>query len=362
MALVFPYPQGKNDGELYPIFENLLVKRISLDSNIVEPKPLISLGNAPILYRGSLCFISGPAGSRKTSGLVLLCSDLICHNNIKDSPFAIPNSLTVLFIDTEQIKFDTHNIVKRVSHYVGYDLTQRNLFVYSFLEYDIELNPCLLEFLIAHHRPDVVIIDNVSHMGEGIIMELKAAELLLRNLRQIAQNYNIAIIGVLHTNEGTVINSPRGHGGSEAVREADLVLMFSDVPNENYSKVFPIKARREKPGLWGVAIDEKGIPYYHKIENNPQKSSDRIDSSKINKDQYKKYLREIPKEGMTSKELTSMNDQIDKYNPVGSKKTSSNAYNRLKKLKELKLIVQINGRYYFNDNQITREDKENDFI
>ena len=128
--------------------------------------------------------------------------------------------------------------------------------------------------------------------------------------------------------------------------------MFSDIPNENYSKVFPIKARREKPGLWGVAIDEKGIPIYHKIENNPPKSNDRIDSSIMNKDNYKKYLKAIPKEGMTSKEITQMIDQVDKYSPTNSKKISTTAYNRLKALKDLKLVIQIKGRYYLNNNQL----------
>ena len=349
MSTIFPYPDNPQELEkLQEILERLLEKRISLDSNIVEPEPLISLKDAPILYRGSLCFISGQAGSRKTSGLVLLCADMICHEKIIDSPFTIPNSLNILYIDTEQIKFDTQRIVKRVSHYAGYESTQQNLFVYPLLGYSIELNPSLVEYLIVHHRPDVVIIDNVSHMGEGVIMDLRVAELLLRNLRQMAEKYNTAIICVLHTNEGSSINSPRGHGGSEAVREADLVLMFSDVPEENYSKVSTIKARRKKPEYWGVSIDNNGIPYYHEII--PTRTSTHFTKNNDSKKQidYTKYFAIIPITGIKYNDLARRIDEMD-GREIKKNKPSKTAERRINEMKSINLIYDRNGLYFRND-------------
>lgn len=349
MATVFPYPHNKDEQEkLQKILDNLLDKRISLDSNIEEPDPLISLKDAPILYRGSLCFISGQAGSRKTSGLVLLCADMICHEKIIDSPFTIPNSLNILYIDTEQIKFDTQRIVKRVSHYAGYQLTQQKLFVYPLLEYSIELNPCLVEFLIVYHRPDIVIIDNISHMGEGVIMDLKVAELLLRNLRQVAEKYNIAIIGVLHTNEGSSINSPRGHGGSEAVREADLVLMFSDVPEENYSKVSTIKARRKKPEYWGVSIDNNGIPYYLEILQTNKTTQFKRYNNSLKHIDYTKYFNLIPITGIKYNDLARRIDEMD-GREIKKNKPSKTAERRINDMKSMNLIYDRNGLYFRKD-------------
>lgn len=342
-APIFQLPEGCNEEVLSALMATVRAKRMDTTKKVIEPELLIGMGKAPILYRGSMCFVCGQAGTRKTTALTLLCSDLMKPGTIPNSPFTIPKALRVLFVDTEQADFDAQQINIRVKSLIG---TEESIYVYPLIDVDLEFIPAVVEQLVAEIKPDVCVIDNVAHMGHGFVMDIEVAELLVRNLRRLAVRHNAAVIGVIHMNEGTQTSRPRGHGGSEAVREADLVFQFIEDESKEFSVAEAIKARRMRPQKWGVSIDENGKPYYHDV---PQKTpTAKATTAKAkNPDTYAKYVALLTPFGMAANEFGRAIDEADGVRLKSPKQSPRRTtYDLMAKMAEAGAVAKVNGRYY----------------
>lgn len=332
-------PQAVED-----LMKGVLAKRVDLEHPTPRPELLVSMGKAPIFRVGSLMFACGQAGSRKTSALTLMAADMIRPGLIPNSPFTITRPLKVLYIDPEQHPADTEFINDRVRRLIGSD---EGIFTYPLVEYPTETIPLIVEQLVKYHRPDVTIMDNVAQMGSGVIMDIDRAEMLMRNLRRLAVTYSTAFVGVLHINETqdkAAKGKPRGHGGSEAVREADLVMRFVEDEGETFSQAEAVKARMLKPQKWGIAIDAEGLPYYHAIEIEAPKP-------KHNPDKYANIVALIPPTGISYTDLyRKMHKEADL--------TEATAKRWIKDMVTAKAIVSYNGLYYSPSNAPQKSEED----
>lgn len=310
------------------------LKPLDLDNPPEDPEQLLMEDDAPILHAGSIAFIFGRAGTRKTTALTLLAADLIKPDTIENSPFTIKRPLRVLYIDTEQADFDSIVINRRVMQLVG---TNEGLKTYSLLGAQPRIIPAVIQELIKKDSPDVCIIDNVADVGSGLIMDIEKAEVTLRNLRSLAVTYHCGILGVLHSNENENSRSPRGHEGSEAVRRSDIVLQIKseDEALQQYSTVEAIKSRRKRPQKWAVAIDEQGMPYYRVL------SDEDLQPAKVsrNPDKYAQIIAKIPAAGCSHTQLTSIITTI-------SNKSKPTADRWIKEMRDAKIITLFESRYY----------------
>ncbi len=326
---IFPLPEGCDKDKFAAIMADVLTKRIDVTKPIPEPELLIGMGSAPILRRGGLCFVCGQAGSRKTSALTLLCADAMRPGYVKDSPFTIPKPLRVLYVDPEQHAGDTQWINQRIAKLIGSD---QYIDTYPLISYPTELLPCIVEGLMSRKEYDICVVDNIAQLGKGIVMDIDKAEDLVRNLRRLAVIYNCGFIGVIHMNEGNYTKRPRGHGGSEAVREGDLVLQFVEDKNEDCSFAEAIKARKMKPGKWCIAIDNNGLPYYKELPKVAEKTPKNLD-------EYAKIVEKIPTFGMNFNELRDAVVEVRKIKPTTAKDYPG-------KMVKAGAVRFENGRYY----------------
>lgn len=335
---IFDAPENYTESQLDSVMQRVRAKRIDANKPLPEPELLMGMGNAPILRRGSLCFVCGQAGSRKTSALTLICADMMKPSHIPNSPFTIPRPLKILYIDPEQHEGDTQRINIRIKSLIGSD---ESIDTYPLIEFPTDLIPYIIEQLLRDGNYDICVIDNVAQMGKGIIMDIDKAEELVRNLRRLAVTYNCGFFGVIHMNEGAKTNRPRGHGGAEAVREGDLVWQFIEDSGKDFSVAEALKARLLKPQKWAISIDERGLPYYHDaIPTSPQLP---------NSDKYATIVEKIPINGMSYAELQKL---ISDTSGVAL----STAKSWITTMDKNKVVDKILGRYYKPNTKIVEDD------
>lgn len=343
---IFDVPDGATDEVMEAVVARMLATRITEDSEFEEPETLLSMASndAPVLRANGLAFICGQAGSRKTTGLTLMCADMIDPGKIPNSPFKVSRPLKVLYLDTEQAPVDTNRIMKRAKSLV--DDTSR-LILHSLTEFAVAYIPTLLERAVEVYKPDVVVIDNAAQIGMGNVMDIDRAEILIRNLRRIAVAYNAAVLGVIHVNENESRatkngkQTPRGHVGRESVRQADIVLQFLDNESALYSEAEALKHRYLKPDKWGVAIDADGIPCYVDLTQSTLADMEHASAGAAtgNPDTYAKVLSQIPPTGMAPSELHAC---VNAIKPMAKR----NQERWVAEMVKAQLIIKVKGRYY----------------
>lgn len=351
-APIFDLPDKyqENPEQLKNLLERVKALRIDIDNPIAETETLVRIETSPILKVGSLMFVSGQAGSRKTTALTLLAADCIRPNHIPNSPFNVARPLKVLFIDPEQHPADTQKINQRCARLIGEEYVKSYLSVYPLVSFPTTEIPIIVEELIKTDRPDIVIVDNVMQMGNGAVMDIDKAEILLRNLRRLAVQYNAAFIGVIHTNETGDKKQggrARGHGGSEATREADLVVNFVEDESETLSVAHIKKSRWKKPAKWAVSIDENGTPIYVDAPTETETKSN-------NPDTYREIAESIGILGLSHSELKQM--IIDTR-----QKSETTAKKYISAMLQSGVIAKVNGRYYSASNAPENEATDQPF-
>lgn len=351
---IFEAPEGYTEDSLRSIMQRVRAKKVNVNNPIEEPELLIAMGEAPILRKGSLCFVCGQAGSRKTSALTLVCADMMRPGHIQNSPFTIKRPLRILYIDPEQHEGDTQRINLKIRYLIGSD---EGIDTYPLIEFPTEVLPYIIEQLLKSGNYDVCVIDNVAQLGKGIVMDIDRAEELVRNLRRLAVIYDCGFFGVIHMNEGQRTNRPRGHGGAEAVREGDLVWQFIEDNGKTFSVAEALKARLMKPQKWGVAIRTEsvmvngksiklGVPYYCNASVETKTTP-----KKTNPDKYTKYLDLLPLTGISANDLGRAIDKLEGKDVKKGQKPSRSAYTIITQMssEEVGLIIKMNGLYYATD-------------
>lgn len=352
-------------GDLSPEYmQKLLSSIVPTDpDNMPEPpEALLSLNGNVIMRRGTMLILAGKAGCRKTSLATLLCADAVAPNVVTNSPISVPRPLRVLYIDPEQAEYDTAVILKRLQ-----TLTKQhkpNVFVIPLVRLDFNDIAPAVELATQMYQPDIIVVDNVMQMARGATMDLDVSEILCRNIRRLAVEYNAGFMGIIHDNENSATKGVRGHGGNEARREAEMIvhLQAFDGDDFDFSLGEWIKTRWEKPAAFGIYYDkENNCPAYltaeECAEQNPdagrqkQKPTTKREANKNAISEFHQLLAEhIRPDGLTPTEFYAMGSRLysDLY---GKEKTRCE--NSIKKtdrpaMLKANLITEANGKIYRN--------------
>ena len=294
------------------------------------PAPVLMLRGECILRRQRIVLITGCAGSRKTSVLTLLCSAM--QGSKITSEMLASGTLKGLYIDTEQNPDQTDRIINRVITATGTDFDSVGLAVYNLLDLPRNYIAPAIEALIKEFHPDYVVIDNTTDTVETT-MDDTVAELAGYQFRQIAQKYNLCLIGVVHSNEGKADGTPRGWIGKELLRRADVLLYLTN--KGDYSTASFKKFRDGKaPDEFSVYIDnESGLPMLGKTETPPHAKA------VSNPDKYADIVKNIPLMGFSYSELK---DEIART----SGKSPQTAERWISTMSKDEIVIVRNGRYY----------------
>ena len=100
-------------------YEKILEECIIDPNNpIPEPEVILSYNGVPVLWRGGKSFICAVAKARKTTALTLFSAILLGKDETANGFKALP-ACRVLFVDTEQAKYDSQKILNRVQGYAA---------------------------------------------------------------------------------------------------------------------------------------------------------------------------------------------------------------------------------------------------
>ena len=321
--------------------EKLLASEIDVNNLPPSPQPLLFLDGCCILRRQRMAVITGKAGSRKTSFLTLLCSAM---GGGHVSPRLKANGVFKgVYLDTEQPPDLTAKIKERLKAMGGEKETR----VFNTLDMPKEFLIKLVEYITQKSNADYIILDNGTDIFDGVMNE-EQASFAGRFLRQLAVAYDICVICVVHQNEGESNTTPRGWIGRELIRKSYYAFLVKNKPGAGYSELSFPKIRESKElNPTKILHDEKtGFPML-------EDSATSATSTEPNPDKYADIVREIPPNGISYTELSSL--IMSKTN-----KAESTANKWVKDMINANVISKDNDRYYARQEPFIFSDSTDD--
>jgi len=173
-----------------------------------EPPALFTLGGVEVICKQSLCLTSGwkKAGKSNWSGLLMAASVHPEHAVLNGQLKSIFGDIKIVTLDTEQPLKDARRTYRRVMQTAGFtsgeDWTKHGLFNFSvkdFPEADVYI---AAEILCKKIKPDLLIIDGIADIMQSINKE-DEAKLVFKWAAWLAQEYDCAVMGMLHLNQGS---------------------------------------------------------------------------------------------------------------------------------------------------------------
>lgn len=199
------------------------LRALEIHANDHYSEPLWSLtrngiGLAPL---GNIMAIAAPMKSGKTWLLQIFATAMLRGEFMG---FRCPiEDARVLWFDTEQDRYDTMMILRRIQQLCGWKDTQADnpkLHIYSLRSMDkmdatesVPKNRLMaIRAAVEYYRPTVVLIDGVRDLLDDF-NDLKESNDLVQALMEMSADTGCAIWNVLHVNPGS--DKMRGHLGTE---------------------------------------------------------------------------------------------------------------------------------------------------
>ncbi len=221
---------------------------------------LFKRGDVGVIANKNLHTVKGKTGTRKT----FLAMDFILAAMGKSDIFSLNGDepLTVLWCDVEQ---DPDTIVERATtaftargvtpdmpvHVLTLKMTERK-----------ERKAVIME-AVRLVKPKLLIIDVMPKIMEiGINEKHDTAEAFNEEFCQLAQEYDCAVIGVIHTNKDAGDDNAGGHGGTTQEQLSAEVYMMKDGCIQNTKRRFskelpPIKILHKDD--WTISADSNVV-------------------------------------------------------------------------------------------------------
>lgn len=278
-----------------------LLAATMIDPSKPEPEPdtLLSYNGTPILWRGGKAFVCGVAKTRKTTTLTIVSAMLLsCFAS--ERGFKSAENLRVLYADTEQSRADSQRILFNTAKLAGVSASNLAFDVLNLNKLDPEQIKGVIEMMLQQgeengKRYDVLILDNWTDCVNSVLDDKECTE-FSRQLRELAEVYNIATLSVIHANESSRNDDrPNFRGwGSEEARKSDLTMFLKDMGD--YSNVTFGRCRGRRPEGFSVSHDDFGLPCLYTPTA----------AETANPDKYADIVAKIPKEGLSYKELCNL--------------------------------------------------------
>lgn len=303
----------------------LAASLIDPDKPEPEPETLLSYQDTPVLWRGCKAVVCGVAKARKTTTLTIL-SAIIMGRDETTKGFRTAAGLRLLYIDTEQARYDSQKILRRVAELNN---TKAGLLKFDVLNVS-RLSPDqikgVMEVALQVKGYDIVILDNWTDAVESV-MDDKDCTKFSRQLRELAEEYNIAILSVIHANESAKKDDRPDLRGwaKEETRKSDITLYLKDMGD--YSQASFGKCRGKRPEGFCVA-HANNLPCIY--TPTPEETA--------NPDRYAEVVAKIPPTGMRYKDLCTL--------ITTTAKVSDSTAKRWAKSMTGGAVKEVNGLYY----------------
>lgn len=210
------------------------IARLAEQSVVCDP-PLISMGEIPIIRRGTINIIQGKFGSHKSRLAEMFCSFLIA-NSTNCLPYYLnfdktDEAITVVYVDTERnLKEELPTAIQSIKQKGCYGLTDNPVdFRFTSIK-QIPRNKRLeaVKSFIEQVRsqtnyPMFVLLDVVTDCVANFNDPVESMK-LFDYLGNLCENYDATFMLVIHQNPGG--EKARGHTGTEAANKASTVMQI----------------------------------------------------------------------------------------------------------------------------------------
>ncbi|MDJ1467284.1 AAA family ATPase [Xanthocytophaga flava] len=227
---------------------------ITLDYQLRNTQPALRIGDSELINKGEFITVIGAPASGKSNLLEDLMAGFVCHVTNTPYPYsmvdfhypAATSSSRGLFIDFERPSDDVARSLKRTLKRLSVNESLiengrlRNVATYSMIELETaeqkreEIRQLLEEAIIQGTPFDYLILDGCLDLTKDM-NDSEDAVLVVRWIRTLASEFNLAIICTLHPNKNS--ETAAGHFGSFLHRYSRAFLLLKLVSQPDGTRV-----------------------------------------------------------------------------------------------------------------------------
>lgn len=230
---------------------------IRLENDYPEPQYLLTAPNGTgTCPRGDIVGTKAKSKNGKTIFVSMLGASIHKSNVFMKSNF---QGSTILYFDTEQNERNTARVLRRMNALCGYDtkVSKDEIRAYSIRRIDTLSRWAYITEQVNKRNPAAIIIDGIVDLVQDF-NDIKESKEFINKLLQFAQDKDICIICVLHTNKSQDDHGMRGHLGTILEQKASDV--FEIVKNGSIFTVTETECRNKAIDSFSFVLDNDCIP------------------------------------------------------------------------------------------------------
>lgn len=263
------------DEQTVAIKESLITTKTQLKSVEI----FLSIGGVNIIESGDIYGVKGKPKSGKTSAnkamIVAALTGEFCGIKAKKE------GLKIVYIDTEQKPSDTQQILKNLVYQAGdvpNDYIDSHFHLLAFRKRDYTTLANDLLRVVIDYRPDIIIADGIADFVSSFNDEVASKDIILLELR-IVEDFDCAIINLIHENKAYDDHNPKGHLGQLLAQKCAMMMETT-----NQGEIIKVKCTEKRHKLmpdWYLMYNEQGMLV------DAQESYSNVQSEKKSKDASK---------------------------------------------------------------------------
>jgi len=231
---------------------------ILLENEYPEPRYSLTIGGIGTLPQGDIAAIKAKSKNGKTYLASIFGASV--HGSDAFGMQSQVRGSTVLYFDTEQNERNTARVLRRMNALCGYDtkVTKQEVRAYSIRRIDTASRWAYITEQVNMRNPSVIIIDGIVDLVKDFNDPIESKE-FVSNLLKFAQERDISIICILHTNKAKDDNNMRGHLGT--ILEQKAADIFEVVKNGSTFTVKETECRNQPIDEFSFVLDNDGMPH-----------------------------------------------------------------------------------------------------
>lgn len=277
--------------------------RIRTDTVVPDLEYALEVDGTGFFARRDIHAVKAKAKAGKTTTLKVFIAALL-----QGQMFRVKSLLEkprIVYFDTEQNRKDTKSILDDVAAMteLSPEVIDSQVVLHSLRRVDREdLLPLLCQAL-ADEKPNVVFIDGIVEFV-GSFNDESESKQIIKDLLVLSEEYNCAIICVLHTNKADEDHNMRGHLGTMLAQKAATVLECKKERGSSVITVSCSESRHEEPTEWSIMFAEDG-----RIVDATEQRKIQLEQRKAEQQQKRQEAIEKEKQERLQKCLTILRDK-----------------------------------------------------
>ena len=277
--------------------------RIRTDTVVPDLEYALEVDSTGFFARRDIHAVKAKAKAGKTTTLKVFIAALL-----QGEMFRVKSLLEkprIVFFDTEQNRKDTKSILDDVAAMteLSPEAIDSQVVLHSLRRVDREdLLPLLCQALMDE-KPDVVFVDGIVEFVSSFNDESESKQ-IIKDLLGLSEEYNCAIICVLHTNKADEDHNMRGHLGTMLAQKAATVLECKKERGSSVITVSCSESRHEEPTEWSIMFAEDG-----RIVDATEQRKLQLEQRKAEQQQKRQEALEKEKQERLQKCLTILRDK-----------------------------------------------------